>query len=89
MRKKLKLQRLSFNDYNEEKSGLLSPITPEFDIIAMKEDPDYQTAKLNSEVDNSDVTSMSSMSSMSSMQSVDEGAIAVLSVGQIRDMKQM
>ena len=45
LRKKLKLQRLSFNDFNEEKSGLLSPCTPDFDIEAMKADIDYQDEK--------------------------------------------
>ena len=48
----------------------------------MKGDADYLKAKSETETENSD------MSSMSSMQSVDEGAVAMLSMDQIRNMRQ-
>ena len=39
LRKKLKFKRLSFYDYNEEKSGLLE--IGDFDYTKMKGDSDY------------------------------------------------
>ena len=47
----------------------------------MKGDADYLKAKSETEAENSD------MSSMSSMQSVDEGAVTMLSMDQIRNMR--
>ena len=49
----------------------------------MKNDFDYQKGRSNTEED------VSEISSMSSYQSVDEGAISVLSVDQIRNMRSI
>ena len=75
----MKFKRLSFYDYNEEKTNLLEFNL--FDSKGMKGDADYLKAKSETETENSD------MSSMSSMQSVDEGAVAMLSMDQIRNMR--
>ena len=75
----MKFKRLSFYDYNEEKTNLLEFNL--FDSKGMKGDADYLKAKSETETENSD------MSSLSSMQSVDEGAVAMLSMDQIRNMR--
>ena len=72
---------MSFYDYNEEKSGLLEISPTGFDSSQMKGDYDYLKGMAETEGDNSEV------SSMSSYQSVDEGAISVLSMEQIRNMR--
>lgn len=81
IRNKLKFKRLSFYDYNEEKSGLLEISPSGFDCSQVKGDYDYLKGMAETEGDNSEI------SSMSSYQSVDEGAISVLSMEQIRNMR--
>lgn len=79
IRSKLKFKRLSFYDFNEEKSSLLE--IGAFDYTKMKGDYDYLKGLAETEGENSEI------SSMSSYQSVDEGAISVLSMDQIRNMR--
>lgn len=79
IRNKLKFKKLSFYDYNEEKSNLLE--IGEFNYKQMKGDYDYLKGMAETEGENSEI------SSMSSYQSVDEGAISVLSMDQIRNMR--
>lgn len=74
---------MSFHDFNEEKSGLLEITGNGFDYSQMKGDTDYLKGRAETETENSD------LSSMSSYQSVDEGAISVLSMEQIRNMRLM
>ena len=83
IRSKLKFKRLSFYDYNEEKNGLLEISPFGFDYNSLDCDKDYIKGKAEMETENSEV------SSMSSYQSVDEGAISVLSMEQIRNMRLM
>lgn len=74
IRKKLKFKRLSFYDYNEEKTGFLEITPGGLDYSIIKQDLDYLKGMADTETDNSD------LSSMSSFKSVDEGAVAALSI---------
>ena len=83
--RKFRSRQLSFYDYNEEKTNLLE-ITPSglttesLKSMSFAEDDEWR-GKRDCDTDNSD------MDSISSFQSLDEGAISILSMDQIRNMK--
>ena len=81
IRRKLKFKRLSFYDYNEEKTGFLEIAPGTLDYSIINKDLDYLKGRADTETDNSEI------SSMSSFKSVDEGAVAALSMDQIRNMR--
>ena len=85
--RKLRFKSFSFNDYNEEKTCFLE-ITPTGGLADLYKSMDFDDqsdykAKYGERLD----TDNSDIDSISSFQSLDEGAIAPLSMDQIRNMK--
>ena len=72
--RKLKVQRLSFNDYNEEKTNLIEVFTP-----GSGETLDFCGEYSSRNVDYSDLESTTS-----DIISLDEGAISVLTIDDIK-----